>query len=121
MDYSENRCPAALIEHRRLTRRFQRDLLRCGLVAPSKRVPLSGTAHACGTLACGLDENDSVVDRRGKVHGMKGLYVVDGSVLPRSSSVNPSLTIYAWALSVACAIAAGLGEREDSQPLELAS
>jgi len=52
---------------------------------------------------------------------MKGLYVVDGSVLPRSSSVNPSLTIYAWALSVASAIAAGLGEREDSQPLELAS
>ncbi|MER2600744.1 MAG: GMC oxidoreductase, partial [Candidatus Competibacter phosphatis] len=27
--------------------------------------------------------------------------VVDGSVLPRSSRVNPSLTIYAWALRVA--------------------
>jgi choline dehydrogenase-like flavoprotein len=34
------------------------------------------------------------------------LYVVDGSVLPRSSRVNPSLTIYAWALRVADLLAA---------------
>jgi choline dehydrogenase-like flavoprotein len=27
--------------------------------------------------------------------------VVDGSVLPRSSRVNPALTIYDWALRVA--------------------
>jgi choline dehydrogenase-like flavoprotein len=39
-----------------------------------------------------------VVDSEGRVHGMQGLYVVDGSVLPRSSRVNPSLTIYAFAL-----------------------
>jgi choline dehydrogenase-like flavoprotein len=32
---------------------------------------------------------------------MENLYVVDGSVLPRSSRVNPSLSIYAWALRVA--------------------
>jgi choline dehydrogenase-like flavoprotein len=31
---------------------------------------------------------------------LNGLYVVDGSVLPRSSRVNPSLSIYAWALRV---------------------
>jgi len=41
------------------------------------------------------------VDADGKVHGLDNLYVVDGSVLPRSSRVNPSLTIYAWALRVA--------------------
>jgi choline dehydrogenase-like flavoprotein len=29
---------------------------------------------------------------------------VDGSVLPRSSRVNPALTIYAWALRVASRI-----------------
>jgi choline dehydrogenase-like flavoprotein len=39
---------------------------------------------------------------------MKSLYVVDGSILPRSSRVNPSLTIYAWALRVADNIAGRL-------------
>ena len=29
---------------------------------------------------------------------MENLYVGDGSVLPRSSRVNPALTIYAWGL-----------------------
>ena len=33
-------------------------------------------------------------------------YVVDGSVLPRSSRVNPALTIYAWALRVASRLGA---------------
>jgi choline dehydrogenase-like flavoprotein len=31
---------------------------------------------------------------------MSGLYVVDGSILPRSSRVNPSLSIYAWGLRI---------------------
>jgi len=29
---------------------------------------------------------------------MENLYVADGSILPRSSRVNPALTIYAWGL-----------------------
>ena len=39
-----------------------------------------------------------MTDAHGKVQGMQGLYVDDGSVLPRSSRVNPALTIYAWGL-----------------------
>jgi choline dehydrogenase-like flavoprotein len=35
---------------------------------------------------------------------VENLYMVDGSILPRSSRVNPSLTIYAWALRVASLI-----------------
>jgi choline dehydrogenase-like flavoprotein len=98
LDYDETRLADAAREHRAFTHAFQRALLRAGLVGLSRRIGLSGTAHACGSLICGRDAMDSVVDATGRVHGMNGLYVVDGSVLPRSSRVNPSLTIYAWAL-----------------------
>ncbi len=101
LDYDARRTPLLALEHRRLIRTFQLSLLRAGLVSVYKRIPLAGTAHACGTLVTGSDPKTSVVDRNGKVHGMENLYVVDGSILPRSSRVNPSLTIYAWALRVA--------------------
>jgi choline dehydrogenase-like flavoprotein len=101
LDYDPERLPAAHAEHRRLVRGFIQSLLKIGLPAAAKAIPLAGTAHACGTLVTGHDPENSVVDARGKVHGLDNLYVVDGSVLPRSSRVNPSLTIYAWALRVA--------------------
>jgi choline dehydrogenase-like flavoprotein len=75
------------------------------MIAFSKRIGLAGTAHACGTMAAGTDPTDSVVDAEGRVHGMQGLYVVDGSVLPRSSRVNPSLSIFGWSLRVSAGIA----------------
>lgn len=101
LDYDPRRLPAAMREHRALVRHFCRALLRAGLPAIAKPIPLAGTAHACGTLVTGTDPATSVVDPTGKVHGLDNLYVVDGSILPRSSRVNPSLTIYAWALRVA--------------------
>ncbi len=101
LDYDPRRLPPALAEHRALVRHFCRSLLRAGLPAIAKPIPLAGTAHACGTLVTGTDPATSVVDATGKVHGLDNLYVVDGSILPRSSRVNPSLTIYAWALRVA--------------------
>jgi choline dehydrogenase-like flavoprotein len=100
MDYDPRRLAPAHAEHRRLVRGFRNALLRAGCLGFSKRIPLSGTAHACGSLVAGDDPASSVVDAAGKVHGMDNLYVVDGSVLPRSSRVNPSLTIYAWSLRV---------------------
>ena len=39
--------------------------------------------HACGTCRIGKDETDSVVNSRFKVHGVKGLRIVDASVFPR--------------------------------------
>jgi catechol 2,3-dioxygenase-like lactoylglutathione lyase family enzyme len=98
LDYAERRIAPARHEHRAFTRSLQRALARVGLLAVSRRIGLRGTAHACGTLVCGNSPDDSVVDAAGRVHGLEGLYVVDGSVLPRSSRVNPALTIYAWAL-----------------------
>jgi choline dehydrogenase-like flavoprotein len=41
------------------------------------------------------------VDANGAVFGVEGLHVADGSILPRSSRVNRSLSIYAWGLRVA--------------------
>ena len=105
LDYDEERTPSAAREHKSFTRAFQWALARAGLLTFTRRIGLNGTAHACGSLACGENASSSVVDRHGEVHGMAGLYVVDGSVLPRSSRVNPSLTIYAWGLRVADRVA----------------
>jgi choline dehydrogenase-like flavoprotein len=98
MDYDLHRIKPSHREHRRLVRAFTARLLRAGLVGVDKYMGLAGTAHALGSLVTGSDPRTSVVDADGKVHGMQNLYVGDGSVLPRSSRVNPALTIYAWGL-----------------------
>ena len=114
MDYDANRVRPALKEHRRLVRLFRRALTRVGFVTFSKRIGLAGTAHACGTLVAGTHAGNSVVDADGRVHGFRGLRVVDGSVLPRSSRVNPALTIYAFSLRVADRLLADLALRQAS-------
>ena len=108
MDYDASRTPASQLEHRAFTRAFQRDLLRIGMPSFTQRVGLNGTAHVDGTLIAGNDPKDCVVGPNGAVFGIAGLYVVDGSILPRSSRVNPSLSIYAWGLRVADLLAKSL-------------
>ena len=49
----------------------------------------------------GNDPARSVVDRNGESHDVKRLFVGDGSVIPRTLSVNPSLTIMALATRLA--------------------
>jgi choline dehydrogenase-like flavoprotein len=106
MDFDASRLPVALTEHRGFVAAFQRGLLRLGMASVARLMPAEATAHACGTLMAGRDPAHSVVDGAGKVHGLEGLYVVDGSILPRSGGVNPALTIYAWGLRVGAALAA---------------
>jgi choline dehydrogenase-like flavoprotein len=101
MDYDASRTPASQREHAAFTRAFQRDLLRIGMLSFTQRVGLNGTAHSDGTLAAGTAAGNAVVGADGAVFDIDGLYVVDGSILPRSSRVNPSLSIYAWGLRVA--------------------
>lgn len=110
MDYDADRLGSAVREHRNLVNAFRLALGRAGMPAFSQRIGLAGTAHACGTLLAGIDPQQSVVDPEGRVHGLQSLYVVDGSVLPRSSRVNPSLTIYSWSLRVAQALSMQLRE-----------
>lgn len=106
IDYDPARLPEAADEHRRLRETLVRQLFALGYLPVARAIPITGTAHACGTLVTGRDPATSVVDPDGKVHGLENCYVVDGSVLPRSSRVNPALTIYAWALRVASRLGA---------------
>ena len=98
LDYDIDRIEPARREHNALLRAFIAQLARAGLVGVERYAGLAGTAHAIGSLVTGSDPLTSVVDPSGRVHGMANLYVGDGSVLPRTSRVNPSLTIYAWGL-----------------------
>jgi choline dehydrogenase-like flavoprotein len=59
------------------------------------------SAHQMGTACMGSNPQDSVVDPAGRVWGYENLLVVDGSIFPQSSGVNPMLTIMAMASRVA--------------------
>ena len=98
LDYEFDRIKPSHDEHAACIHDFERGLLHAGFAGTSRWTGLAGTAHAVGTLVTGSDPARSVVDPHGKVHGIEGLYVSDGSVLPRTSRVNPALTIYAWGL-----------------------
>ncbi|MBV9102411.1 MAG: GMC family oxidoreductase [Candidatus Eremiobacteraeota bacterium] len=60
----------------------------------SNRIALF-SAHQMGTARMHRDPRHGVVDAYGTVHGARGLIVADGSAFPRSSGVNPMLTIMA--------------------------
>jgi choline dehydrogenase-like flavoprotein len=71
--------------------------------AGARRVCWTGLAstHVQGSCRMGDDPERSATDRNGKVHGVEGLYVGDSSLIPRTLSVNPSLTIMALASRLA--------------------
>lgn len=111
LDYDAQRVPAALAEHRQLVSMLKRQLLSMGYLGLTRQIPLEGSAHACGTLVAGTGPENSVIDANGKVHGLDNIFVVDGSALPRSSCVNPALTIYAWSLRVASMLTHGNSDK----------
>lgn len=65
---------------------------------------LSAGQHQAGTCRLGEDPRSSVVDPRGQVHGIPGLYVADGSVHVTNGGFNPVLTIMALAWRTASLI-----------------
>jgi len=54
----------------------------------------STSQHLCGSAPMGTDGDEhAVVDSRCRVRGVDGLWVVDGSILPRITSRGPHATI----------------------------
>jgi choline dehydrogenase-like flavoprotein len=57
--------------------------------------------HLMGTARMGDDPKTSVVNRWGRAHDVRNLFIVDGSVFVTAAAVNPTNTIQALALHVA--------------------
>ena len=55
------------------------------------------TVHPLGGCPMDTSAVPGVVDGFGRVHGVEGLFVADGSVMPGPVGPNPSLTIAAFA------------------------
>jgi cholesterol oxidase len=101
--------------------------------------PLSGTlvgdkpatAHPLGGCGIGRDRTDGVVNHKGQAFDASrgagsaavhdGLYVVDGSVMPRSLGANPLLTITALAERAMIHLARDHGLRLDPAPTQVRS
>ena len=72
-------------------------------------IPVAGVAHQAGTCRFGTDPATSVLDQNCRAHEIDNLYVVDTSVFPSISAVNPALTAMANALRVGDHILRRLG------------
>jgi choline dehydrogenase-like flavoprotein len=95
--------------------RFSREVLEA---AGARQVCWTGisSTHVQGSCRMGDDPARSVVDRNGESHDVKRLFVGDGSLVPRTMSVNPSLTIMALATRLAEHLDADPSSYLDSKP-----
>ena len=66
--------------------------------------PIATFTHALGTMRMGCHSRSAPLDADGRFRGIDNLYITDGSALPRSAGVNPSLTIAANALRIGAGI-----------------
>ena len=96
---------------RALARQAARLLRAAGAVACVRHV-ISTFSHALGTARMGIDPATSPVDGAGRFRGLANLLIADGSVIPTSAGVNPSLTIAANALRIARTLVAQSGQEE---------
>jgi choline dehydrogenase-like flavoprotein len=64
-----------------------------------RRLRLAGF-HPSGTAAAGSDPSRHPVDPEGRLRGVDGVWVADGSILPSCPGVNPQVSIMAMAAGV---------------------
>ena len=67
-----------------------------------------GSAHQMGSCRMAAIRGAGVVDPKGKVWGIEGLYVSDASVFPSASGVNPMITNMAISDWISRGVAKGL-------------
>jgi len=67
------------------------------------------SAHVMGGAAMGADERGGVVNHQGRHWQLANLSVIDGSVFPTSIGANPQLSVYAFSMRAAQALARRLG------------
>ena len=82
-------------------RQVARRILKAAGAVVSYAHPVQTFSHALGTLRMGTDPRTAPVDPDGRFRGLENLWITDGSALPRSGGVNPSLTIAAMGLRAA--------------------
>lgn len=75
------------------------DALASGPMTPNRATLFS--AHVNGTCRMGTDVATSGATPDGERHGVRGLYITDGSLLPTALGVNPQETIMALATVLA--------------------
>ena len=80
-----------------LTLREMRDISKIDALSLAPGTILLAGPHMLGTCRRGADPGSSVVDSYGQSHDIQNLWIVDGSSLPGSVSVDPSITIMAFA------------------------
>jgi choline dehydrogenase-like flavoprotein len=85
-----------------LTRAMQAMLRTAGAIRTvAKEIPAAEhVAHQCGTARFGKDPKHAVVDQDCRLFQQPDVFVVDGSILPTSLGVGPSLMLMANALRV---------------------
>jgi cholesterol oxidase len=67
------------------------------------------TPHPLGGCNMGTTAQDGVVNHKGAVFNYPGLYVADGSIVPKALGLNPSKTSAALAEHIAAHLVADLG------------
>ncbi len=75
-----------------------------------RRLRLAGF-HPSGTAAAGSDPGRHPVDPEGRLRGIRGVWIADGSILPSCPGVNPQISIMAMAM--------GVGETASADPARL--
>jgi hypothetical protein len=92
------------------------DALESAMAATPTEALHLAAFHPTGTAGMGADPQRYPVDPDGRLRGVHGVWVADGSVLPSSPTVNPQISIMALADGIGARIAAAVGAQTNSSP-----